>query len=157
MIPMSLCYLQKDGRWLMLLRNRKENDINAGKWIGTGGKIEPGETPRQGALREIREETGFIADTLDFRGILYFIYGTKDAEKMWVYSSQDFHGTQTDCNEGTLAWIPEAEILALELWPGDRAFLKKMLAGDPRPFCLELNYDDDGNLISVIEREEENE
>ena len=79
MIPMSLCYLQRDGRWLMLLRNRKENDINAGKWIGTGGKIEPGETPRQGAMREIREETGFIADTLDFRGILYFIYGTKDA------------------------------------------------------------------------------
>ncbi|MBQ6356622.1 MAG: 8-oxo-dGTP diphosphatase [Solobacterium sp.] len=154
---MSLCYLQKDGRWLMLLRNRKENDINAGKWIGTGGKIEPGETPRQGALREIREETGFIADTLDFRGILYFIYGTKDAEKMWVYSSHDFHGTQTECNEGTLAWIPEDEILALELWPGDRAFLKKMLSGDPQLFCLELNYDDDGNLVSVIEREEENE
>ena len=157
MIPMSLCYLQKDGRWLMLLRTRKENDINAGKWIGTGGKIEPGETPRQGALREIREETGFIADTLDFRGILYFIYGTKDAEKMWVYSSHDFHGTQTECNEGTLAWIPEDEILALELWPGDRAFLKKMLSGDPQLFCLELNYDDDGNLVSVIEREEENE
>lgn len=157
MIPMSLCYLQKDGRWLMLLRNRKENDINAGKWIGTGGKIEPGETPRQGALREIHEETGFIADTLDFRGILYFIYGTKDAEKMWVYSSHDFHGTQTECNEGTLAWIPEDEILALELWPGDRAFLKKMLSGDPQLFCLELNYDDDGNLVSVIEREEENE
>ena len=49
-----LCYLEKQGQYLMLYRNKKQNDINAGKWIGVGGKIEPGETPEEALLREVR-------------------------------------------------------------------------------------------------------
>ena len=41
----TLCYLEQDGRYLMLYRNVKKNDPNAGKWIGLGGKLEAGETP----------------------------------------------------------------------------------------------------------------
>ena len=54
----TLCYIEKDGKYLMLYRNKKENDLNEGKWIGVGGKFEPGETAEQCLVREVREETG---------------------------------------------------------------------------------------------------
>ena len=57
----TLCYIESDGKYLMLLRNRKQNDPNEGKWIGVGGKREAGETPEECARREIREETGLKA------------------------------------------------------------------------------------------------
>ena len=43
----TLCYLEKDSKYLMLHRTKKEIDINKGKWLGVGGKIENGETPEQ--------------------------------------------------------------------------------------------------------------
>lgn len=36
----TLCYIENDGKYLMLHRNVKENDVNEGKWIGVGGHFE---------------------------------------------------------------------------------------------------------------------
>ena len=55
----TLCYLERDGCYLMLHRTKKEQDENAGKWVGVGGKFEPGESPDACLVREVREETGF--------------------------------------------------------------------------------------------------
>ena len=52
----TLCYIEREGKLLLLYRNKKENDPNEGKWIGVGGKIEEGETPQQALIREIQEE-----------------------------------------------------------------------------------------------------
>lgn len=41
----TLCYLEKDGQYLMLHRISKKNDVNKGKWIGVGGHFEEGESP----------------------------------------------------------------------------------------------------------------
>ncbi len=150
-------YLIRDGRWLMLLRNKKANDINEGKWIGIGGKQEPGETIRECMIREIREETGLDVTHLDYRGILYFFYENNDSEKIWVYTSEDFRGEPQECNEGTLAWIEEEKIKDLSLWEGDRLFLKRMIEGNREPFCLYLYYDADGVLTSYEEKEAEHE
>jgi len=54
----TLCYLEQDGCWLMLHRVKKQQDENAGKWIGVGGKFEEGESPDECLCREVREETG---------------------------------------------------------------------------------------------------
>lgn len=154
MRPMTLCYLMKDHQWLMLYRNQKENDINEGKWIGVGGKVEPNETVEEGMKREILEETGFTANSLFFHGILYFIYEKKEADKIYVYSCHDFSGNMHPCNEGQLEWIDEDQILNLELWNGDRCFLEKMLNDPQAKFCITLHYDEFGNLIEVKELEE---
>lgn len=152
----TLCYLIRGNEWLMMLRNKKKNDINANKWIGIGGKTEPNETAEECILREIKEECGLNAVKLDFRGIIDFFYdsdSTDLSERITLYTSTEFNGMLHESDEGTLAWIREDEIENLDLWEGDRIFLRKIMNGDMKPFHLILHYDKEGNLISTAEKE----
>ncbi len=54
----TLCYVRSGGKTLMLHRIKKPNDMHAGKWNGLGGKFEPGESPEDCVVREVREESG---------------------------------------------------------------------------------------------------
>ena len=148
-------YLIRDKEWLLLLRNRKKDDVNQGKWIGVGGKCEGQETFAQCAVREVKEETGLSALKLDFEGMVFFEYEAKEPEEIAVYSCRAFEGDLRECDEGTLAWIPEEEILNLPLWEGDRIFLEKMLEGHREPFSLRLVYDGEDRLLESQYREGE--
>lgn len=148
-------YLIRGHQWLMMLRNKKPNDINEGKWIGIGGKKEPGETIQTCMHREIMEETGLDASHLELRGELTFHYQNAEAEKIYVYTTKSFTGILKECQEGTLQWINDNEILSLELWEGDRIFLKRLLADDHTKFSYILSYDTNGNLLQVIDKEME--
>ena len=69
----TLCYMEKDGKYLMLHRDAKKNDINEGKWIAPGGHCENGESPDDCVKREVTEETGLTLKSCRFRGIVTFI------------------------------------------------------------------------------------
>ena len=69
----TLCYIENDGKYLMLHRNVKENDVNEGKWIGVGGHFEADESPEECLLREVKEETGYTLTSYLFRGIVTFV------------------------------------------------------------------------------------
>lgn len=148
----TLCYLIRDDKWLMLYRNSKKDDINLGKWIGVGGKIEEGETPLQCISREINEETGLIANNLQYRGTVHFYVNGSYDEKIRVYTCEDFEGSLTECSEGKLEWIPKERILNLSLWEGDRIFLMKLLQDDREEFEFDLFYDNNGKLVKAEER-----
>ncbi len=150
MICSTQAYLIRDGKWLMLLRNKKQNDVNEGKWIGVGGKFEAGETPEECVKREIREETGYEAGKLEYAGMLDFIYEGVESERIWVYTCSDFSGQETECTEGTLAWIDEAKIMDLNLWEGDRIYLRQMLEHSHEHFLLRLTYDSEGQLTEAV-------
>jgi 8-oxo-dGTP diphosphatase len=120
----TLCYLRKNGQTLMLHRIKKENDMHAGKWNGLGGKLEPGETPEECAIREIREESGLRAIDLTMKGLLTFPAFT--AEEDWytfVFLVEAFEGELITSAEGELRWVDNDKLLDLELWEGDRIFL----------------------------------
>ncbi|MBQ1891134.1 MAG: 8-oxo-dGTP diphosphatase [Firmicutes bacterium] len=130
MIDTTLCYIKKEGSWLLLFRNKKENDLNEGKWIGVGGKCEPGETPEQCVRRETLEETGLILGKVCCRGVVHFRSDTWEDEEMYLYTSEEFSGElDENCAEGTLAWIPEDQVMSLPMWEGDRLFLPELLEG----------------------------
>lgn len=125
MIIASLIYLRKDGKTLMLHRNKKDSDYHLGKYNGIGGKLEKGESPEACAIREIQEETGLIASALKYRGHLTF--PDFDGETDWlcfIYECFDFQGELMDCNEGSLHWIEDSQLYDLNLWEGDPYFLK---------------------------------
>ncbi|MEE0954910.1 MAG: 8-oxo-dGTP diphosphatase [Eubacterium sp.] len=149
----TLCYIERDGQYLMLHRTAKEHDINKNKWIGVGGHFEKGESPDECLVREVKEETGYTLTGYRLRGILTFISGTDEDELMFLYTADGFSGTPCPCDEGELAWIPIDRIEELELWEGDRAFLKLLRENAPF-FTMKLTYDADGKLIGVETRED---
>lgn len=123
----------------MVHRNKKENDMHEGKWNGLGGKFEPGETPEECAIREIREETGLELRNPVLRGFLTFPGFSNDEDwYVFVFTGTEFEGELIDSPEGDLAWIPDSEIADLPLWEGDRYFLKWIEEG--RFFSAKFTY-----------------
>lgn len=150
----TLCYIENDGRFLVLYRNRKPDDPNEGKWLGIGGKMEEGETPDECNAREVLEETGLVLKSAVFHGVIEFRADEYEDEDMYLYSSRDFEPADAgaarvfaetgeyeppQCSEGELAWIPREELLDLPMWEGDRAFLTEILAGAGR-ISMRLKY-----------------
>ncbi len=150
MIALStLCYIEKDGQYLMLHRTRKKHDVNKDKWIGVGGHFLPDESPEECLLREVREETGYTLLNYAFRGIVTFVSGDGLTEYMRLYTADRFAGDPVERDEGELAWVPVKDVLSLNLWEGDRVFLKLLADGEPF-FSLKLVYDGDGKLVRSI-------
>ena len=135
----SLCYIEKDGKYLILHRTKKDHDENHDKWIGVGGKFELGESPEECALREVKEETGLTMTAFRLRGLITFVSDEWGTEYMHLFTCTAYEGTLTDCNEGELVWLPKAELLTKKMWAGDRIFLRAL---DERQdfFTLKLVY-----------------
>lgn len=146
----TLCYIEKDNKYLLLHRTKKINDSNKGKWIGVGGKLEKDESIEECLLREVMEETGLTLTEYQYRAKIYFCSDTYDNEIMYLYTATEFAGELIACNEGELAWIEKSDVLNLNIWEGDRVFLKKLLKEDIQPFVLKLYYEGD-KLVNVIE------
>ena len=146
MLETSLCYLEREDRVLMLHRVSKKDDVNAGKWVGVGGKLEPGETPEACALREIREETALSPQRLRYRAVVDFRSDNWE-ERMHLFTGEAPSFSLSDCDEGKLFWIPREEVLSLPMWEGDRIFLR--LIGEDAPFFRLLLVYEGERLLSA--------
>ena len=149
----TLCYLERDGCYLMLHRIKKENDLNRDKWIGIGGKFEEGESPENCLLREVREETGLTLGSWRYCGIVTFVSDEWGTEYMHLFTADRWSGELLrDCAEGELAWIDREELLRKPIWEGDRIFLR--LLDTERPFfSLKLRYRGDQLVEAVLDGE----
>lgn len=149
MINSTLCYIEKDNKYLMLHRIKKENDINKDKWIGIGGRFEDKESPEECILREVKEETGLTLDELSYRAIITFVSDRWETEYMHLFTSESFSGELTECNEGNLEWIDKNELLTKNLWEGDIIFLK-LIEKDIPFFSLKLEYNGEKLIKAVL-------
>ena len=143
-----LAYIKKDGKYLMLFRNKKKVDINKGKWIGIGGHLEKDESKEQALVREIKEETGLDVLHYAYRGELLFV-NNDFQEIMYLYLVDEVSGDLIECDEGELAWIKEDDLMSLNMWEGDYKFLPLLINTD-KFIRLELRYSDD-QLVEVKE------
>ena len=137
LVNTSLCYIEKNGCYLMLHRTKKEGDYNKDKWIGIGGKFENGESPEDCAVREICEETGLevASSDLEYCGIVTFVdISLPEAytEFMHIFRARKFKGVlKTDCDEGDLEWVPLAKLKELPHWQADEIFYDFLAQNHP--------------------------
>ena len=145
----TLCYVERDGKYLMLHRVKKKDDYNGGKWIGVGGKFLEGESPEECLCREVKEETGLTLTSYRLRGIVTFAAAKWETEYMYLYTASAFEGALTECDEGVLAWVEKEKVPTLPLWEGDRVFLQ-LLQEDAPFFSLKLVYDEEDRLVKSV-------
>ena len=139
MINTTLCYLEWDGKYLMLHRVKKANDPSHDKWIGVGGKFEDGESPEECALRETREETGLTLTSYRYRGLVTFVSDRWETEYMHLFTADAWEGELTACDEGELVWVEKSRLSTLPIWEGDKLFFR-LLDEDIPFFSLKLTY-----------------
>ena len=174
----TLCYVEHEGRYLMLHRVLEKNDINEGKWLGVGGHFEECESPEECIVREVFEETGLKLLSYRFRGMVTFVSGKGLTEYMSLFTADRFEdpegrvfGAETegadpsrengggltgehtepalkDCDEGILKWVEKEKVPDLELWEGDRIFLDLLLKSN-RFFSLKFVYDAEDRLLET--------
>ncbi len=152
----TLAYLTfNNNEVLLLYRNKKKNDFHEGKYIGIGGRIEPGETPLECSIREIQEETSYSLSVSDisFRGYIYFdeINREKNSEDLpafnwlvFIYSAAVSEKNEFINAEGDLKWFPINEVPYDQMWDGDRIFTPKILETKE---TIEGKFMYDGNKI----------
>ncbi len=151
MFNTTLCYIEKDGAYLMLHRVKKENDMNRDKWLGVGGKLEEGESPFDCARREIFEETGVMPKNLKYRGIITFVSDLFGTEYMHLFTSDAYESEiNYNCDEGVLEWVAKEKIKDLPIWEGDKIFFD-LLDKEERFFSLKLCYEGDRLVGSELE------
>ena len=148
----TLCYIEKDDKYLMIHRIKKKHDVNKDKWIGIGGKFERGESPEDCILRETKEETGLTLTSYRLRGVLTFMYNDDDAEMEYIflYTADGFTGELADCNEGTLEWVKKEAVYGLNIWEGDKIFFRLLNENAPF-FSLKLTYEGDRLIEAVLD------
>ncbi len=149
----TLCYIEHDGQYLCIYRNKKENDLNEGKYIGIGGKFEDKESPEDCLLRETKEETGLTLTDFQYCGIVTFISDRWETEYMHLFRSDCFEGELKECSEGQLIWIDKKELLQKNLWQGDRIFLDLLDKRGPF-FSLKLVYQGEQLIHAVLNGKE---
>lgn len=148
----TLCHIEKDGKYLMLHRVKKENDLNRDKWVGIGGKFEDKESPEECNLREVKEETGLSLNSYTYCGIVTFVSDIWETEYMHIFHSDDFCGEIKECDEGNLEWVDINNLHNLPIWEGDKIFFKLIQEKVPF-FSLKLVYEGDMLINAVLNGE----
>ena len=150
MLQTTLCYIEKEESYLLLHRVSKKNDANKDKWIGIGGKFEDKESPEDCLLREAKEETGLTLTSYRLRGIVTFVSNEYPTEYMFLYTADGYEGEIGTCKEGTLEWVKKKDMYSLNLWEGDKIFLK-LLEKEYPFFSLKLSYEGDRLVSGVLD------
>ncbi len=134
----TLAYIRHEDEVLLLYRNKKKNDFHEGKYIGIGGRLEPGETPLECVIREVKEESGYSFSNTDiqFRGYIYFDEVNRDKTNedlpafnwlVFIYSAFVLEKKSFVNPEGDLRWFFVKDIPYDRMWGGDRIFTPKIL------------------------------
>ncbi len=142
----TLVFVVRDGQVLLI---RKKRGLGAGKVNGPGGRIDPGETPLQCAIREVEEELLVTPRDPHHRGELLFQFTDGYSIHVYVFLSPDCSGEPRETDEAIPLWTDLAEIAYDEMWADDRIWLPLMLAG--QPFVGRFIFDGDAMLDHDVE------
>ncbi|XP_020830913.1 oxidized purine nucleoside triphosphate hydrolase [Phascolarctos cinereus] len=111
-----------------ILLGMKKRGFGAGRWNGFGGKVEDGETIEEGAKRELLEESGLTADTLQKIGKITFEFvGNTELMDVHIFNVDSFHGTPKESDEMRPQWFQLEQVPFSDMWPDDSYWFPLML------------------------------
>jgi 8-oxo-dGTP diphosphatase len=134
----TILFIIKDGRILLI---EKKRGLGAGKINGPGGKIDPGESALQAAIRETQEELMVTPHAPRKLGELRFSMSDCPDILCHVYRADDFSGTPTETDEAVPVWTPLDEIPYHRMWEDDRHWLPLLL--EEQPFLGRFVFEQD--------------
>ena len=146
----NLVFVIKDGKVLLI---HKKTGLGAGKINGPGGKIEPGETSLEAAIREVQEELLITPLNLEEMGVLYFDFVDGLKLHCTVFRSSGFEGVPTETREAKPEWFAFEDIPFDRMWADDIHWLPAMLEG--RKFNAWFGFDREEILFKRLEIEGE--
>lgn len=144
--PATLCYPIVEDSMLLI---RKQRGLGAGKIVGPGGTIEPGETPRECAIREVREEVGVTVEP-EKLGELDFWIGNEPETFAHVFRAPGVDGEPRESPEAVPEWHPVSALPYHDMWPADRCWLPHLLDGEY--FEARVKMDAEGKRVQRYER-----
>lgn len=122
----TLLFVIRDGKILLI---EKKRGIGAGKVNGPGGKIDPGETPMECAIRETMEELHVKALHVQKRGELCFAMSDIPDIHCHVFVADDIEGEPTETDEAIPLWTSLDAIPYERMWADDIYWLPQMISG----------------------------
>ena len=137
----TLLFVLRAGQILLI---HKKRGIGAGKINGPGGRIDPGESPFECALREVQEELRIVPVAVEHCGELSFQFVDGLSIHVSVFTAGDFEGDPTETDEAAPLWVPVDQIPFERMWADDEIWFPYMLAGER--FCGRALFDDDALL-----------
>lgn len=142
----TLCFVIDGPRTLLI---RKKRGLGAGKINAPGGRIDPGETPAQTAVREVQEELGVTPLDVDERGQLSFQFVDGLRLHVHVFVAPAHQGEAIETDEAIPLWTPLDALPYDQMWEDDRVWLPVMLAG--HRFALRAVFDGDAMLSHTLD------
>jgi 8-oxo-dGTP diphosphatase len=121
---------------------RKKRGLGAGKINGPGGKLDPGETELECAVRETQEELGVTAHDAVKHGELWFQFTDGLAMNVGVYRSTRWEGEAIETPEAVPLWTSLDALPLHEMWADDRYWLREVVV-DGRHFRGRFEFDGD--------------
>jgi 8-oxo-dGTP diphosphatase len=129
---------------------RKKRGFGQGKINGPGGKLDPGESELDCAVRETEEELGVTALNSRKRGELWFQFVDGLAMHVAVFDATAHAGEAAETEEAAPLWTPIDEIPFEQMWADDRHWLHQMLTNE-QGFAGRFVFDGDAMLSCEIE------
>ena len=124
----TLCFVVREGRVLLI---RKKRGLGAGKLVGPGGRLEPGENPFECAIREVQEELRVVPQGVVARGAHDFQFVDGYAIRVFTFTAEGYAGEPRETEEALPAWRPLDDIPYAEMWEDNRIWFPLMLDGVP--------------------------
>ncbi len=150
MLLATLVYALRDGDVLLHRRTKAPNE---GLWVAPGGKIDPGESPAECAIREMREETGLEVESPLLRGVMTEVSPRPDYQWLtFIFAATRFRGAFTPAaGIGEFRWVPVPEVFALPIPATDAIFFARVVRLDDPPFLLKFTYDKELRIVRMDE------
>lgn len=123
----TLCFIEKDGKFLMQLKNDKK--FGGGRWNAPGGKTKENESIEQGVIREVFEETGLKIKNPKHSAVLNFYNNQEFAWAVHVFSASDFDGEIKSSEEGELKWMDKDSLPYAQMWEDDKHWVPLIVDG----------------------------